>query len=57
MVMQNAPRKNYKLRDGTLGTEYEAVLESIKFWKAKQQEVEDKLEELQRRLDLAEGHP
>jgi hypothetical protein len=57
MAFRNVPEKKYRLHDGSLGTEYEAVLEAIKHWKAKQQEVEDKLEELQRQLALADGHP
>lgn len=56
-MMRNIPEKRYRLRDGSNGTEYDAVLEAIQHWKAKQQEVEDRLEELQRRLALADGRP
>lgn len=54
MTIQNDPKKTYRLRDGSHGTEAEAVREAIRFWQTKRQEVEDRLEELQRRLELAE---
>jgi hypothetical protein len=51
------PEKKYRLHDGTLGTEYEAILEEIKFWEKKLQEAEDRIEEYRYRLQTAEGHP
>jgi len=50
-------KKEYRLRDGTRGTEYESLLEVIRHWEAKRQEAEDKLEEYRNRLNLADGHP
>jgi len=44
MVFQRVPEKKYKLRNGTMATEYEACLESIQMWKVKLQEAEDMLE-------------
>jgi chromosome segregation ATPase len=57
MVFQTTPRRNHHLRNGDLGTEYEALLETIRALKIRQQELEDQLEELQRQLPLAEGAP
>ena len=57
MDFRTIPEKKYRLHNGEHGTEYEAVLECIAVCKRKQQEIEDRLEELQRQLDIAEGHP
>jgi hypothetical protein len=57
MVMQPVPQKKYRLHDGTPATEYEAVLENVKYWEAKRQLAEDKIEEFRRRLVIAEGAP
>lgn len=57
MVMQPVAQRTYRLRNGELGTEYEALVESLEFWKAKLQQVEDEIEEIQRKLELAEDRP
>lgn len=55
--MQPVAQRTYRLRNGELGTEFEALTESLEFWKAKLQQVEDKIEEIRRKLELAEGRP
>lgn len=57
MIVQNVAKKNFRLKNGNFGTEYEAVAEVIAFEKARLQRLEDRIEELQRQLELAEGHP
>lgn len=56
-LIKPVAEKRFRLRNGELGTEYEAIQECIVVWKAKLQEAEDRLEEYQRRLAIAEGHP
>lgn len=56
-VVPGTKFKAYRLRDGRHGTEYEALLECIQFWKNTKQAAEDRIEELQQQLILAEGHP
>ena len=51
-----APRK-YRLHDGSIGTEYDALLEIVKLQEARKQRLEDEIEILKVRLGLAEGHP
>lgn len=57
MAFRNVPQKTYRLHDGSLGTEYEAVLEALKSLQHKKQDIEDRIEELERRLNGADGHP
>lgn len=57
MVMQPVPQRTYRLRTGELGTEYEALAESLEFWKAKLQQIEDKIKEIQQKIEFAEGRP
>lgn len=56
-LVKNQPEKKYRLRDGTLGTAYDAIVQGIVVWEHRRQEAEDKLEEFRRRLEVAEGHP
>lgn len=51
------PEKKYRLRNGSMGTEYDALFEAIQVWKNKLQEAEDMLEELHRRIEIADGRP
>lgn len=53
----NVPEKKYRLYDGTMATEYVYIQECIRILKTNQQVIEDQLEEMQRRLELAEGRP
>lgn len=55
--MQPVPQRTYRLRTGELGTEYEALAESLEFWKAKLQQIEDKIKEIQQKIEFAEGRP
>lgn len=57
MIPNFEPPKRFRLRDGRRGTEYEAVLECITYWQTQKQIAEDRLEEFQRRLPIAEGAP
>ena len=50
-------KKNYRLYNGTLGTEYEALREALRTLENRRQALEDEIEELRRRLQLADGHP
>lgn len=56
-MIQNVPQKKYRLRNGSVGTEYEACQEVLVRLKEKRQEIDDKIEEYQRRLETAEGAP
>lgn len=51
------PQKIYRLHDGSLGTEYEAVREAIQTLEVQRLHLDEKIEILRLRLDLAEGHP
>jgi hypothetical protein len=55
--MPTKAHKSYRLYDGTIGTEYEALVEAIKILEAKKQDLEGRLELLHQRLQIAEGHP
>lgn len=58
MAMQSSPPpKRYRMADGSVGNEYEAVSEAIKRLEAKKQDLEDQLEMLRIRLATAEGRP
>lgn len=57
MVFGHVPQKKYRLLHGDLGTEYDALMEALKFWQTRQQEIEDKIEDIQRQLRTAEGRP
>lgn len=56
-MIERVPEKKYRMHDGTLGTEYEAVKEAIERSEAKKRELEEHIELLRIRLDTAEGHP
>ena len=57
ILVPSYPLKHYRLRDGTLGTEYQLLQEWLKDKLAKRQFLDDEIEELQQRLPLAEGAP
>jgi hypothetical protein len=56
-LIQQIPKTDYRLYDGTLGTEYEAVLEAIERSEAKKRALEEHIELMRIRLETAEGHP
>jgi len=49
--------KKFRMYNGDLGTEYEALAETLKHLQTQQQSIEDKIEEVTRRLATAEGRP
>lgn len=57
MVIKPEPRKNYRARDGTLVTEYEACVEALKTLEAQKAQLEEKIELMRIRIATAEGHP
>ena len=57
MAFRNMPLKNWRLKDGTMGTEYDFLLQTIKRKEAERQHLDDEIEALRRRLDVADGHP
>jgi hypothetical protein len=56
-AVQPVPVHTYRLYDGSSGTQYQFLLETIKMLRYQQQTLEDKIEDCQRKLETAEGHP
>jgi hypothetical protein len=57
MALHFAPRKKYRLADGSIGNEFQAVTEAIKRSEAQKQVIEDRIERLRIQLETAEGRP
>jgi hypothetical protein len=57
MAWRNVAEKKYRLRDGTMGTEYEYLAEVIRRLQAEQRALEERIELAQIKLRTAEGHP
>lgn len=58
MVIQNDRLwRKYPLANGTMGTEYDSLIELIRHLEAARQGLEDQIEELRTRLATAEGRP
>lgn len=49
------PRKIYRLHDGTLGTEYEALRDTLRILQTKRNFLDERIEEVQRKMERAEG--
>lgn len=49
--------KVYRLYDGSMGTEYQSLKETLRIFLTQKQSLEDKIELLQKKIDTAEGHP
>ena len=56
-LLAPVPEKRFRLRDGSKGTEYEALAEALKTLEAKKQLIEDEIEEIRYRMNTAEGAP
>ena len=56
-MIQNTPRKLYRLRDGSKGTEYEALTEVLTQLEAEQRHLEERIELIKRQRQVAEGAP
>ena len=56
MVTRVSPEK-WVLPDGRLGTEWEALMASIKILEAKKRYIEEDIELLRTRLAMADGQP
>lgn len=57
MAFQNVPRKEYKLRSGQLGTEWEMLNERVQALEKQKQAVEDEIEILRHQMNVADGAP
>ena len=57
MASRVQPEKKYRLYNGSLGTEYEALLEAIRMLETQRQSLEDRIEEMRKRLPTSEGAP
>lgn len=54
---QPVAERDYRLRDGSRGTEYEALLEVVHVLEAKQRTLDEQIELTRKRMETAEGHP
>lgn len=57
MAIAFEPRKDYRLYDGAKGTEYEACVEALKRLETMRRDLDERIELMQRRINIAEGHP
>ncbi len=57
MAMQTVPPKTYRLQDGRLGTEWEALAEVLRVQEAHLRNLEERIEILKLRMQTAEGRP
>lgn len=57
MTIQPVPEKRYRLYDGTRGTEYEACMEALKSLETQKLHLDEKIELMRKRIEIAEGHP
>lgn len=48
---------SYRLRDGSMGTEYQACLEAVRRLEAERRYIEERIELLRLRMQTAEGAP
>jgi hypothetical protein len=51
------PHRKYQLKNGELGTEWEALNESLQILEAKKRFIEEEIEIIRLRMRLAEGQP
>lgn len=57
MTAVPAPRKTHRLRDGSLGTHWEALREKLTVLQKEKQRLEDEIEITQIEMLTAEGAP
>lgn len=56
-MITNVPEKKYRLRNGTLGTEWEALDEIVRHLEAESRAIEERIELTRTRMNTAEGRP
>jgi len=56
-MMQTLPPRKYRLFDGTLGTQWEALQEVLRTQEAHLRQIEERIEILKIQMQTAEGRP